>query len=119
MVLSVCIPVYNSDVKVLVLAISKQIAINNLPVEIIVLDDASSPDIELINRDALAEITNTRYFSLPENIGKKIKKSWVRKLKNEFYKGFRRLFLPPQEQQVIIKRLRKEWEREHQQKIIR
>ena len=70
MVLSVCIPVYNSDVKVLVLAISKQIAINNFPVEIIVLDDASSPDIELINRDALAEITNTRYFSLPENIGR-------------------------------------------------
>ena len=70
MVLSVCIPVYNSDVKVLALAISKQIALNNFPVEIIVLDDASSPEIELINRNSLAEITNTRYFSLPENIGR-------------------------------------------------
>jgi len=70
MVLSVCIPVYNSDVKVLALAISKQIAINNFPVEIIVLDDASSPEIELINRDSLVEITNTRYFSLLENIGR-------------------------------------------------
>jgi glycosyltransferase involved in cell wall biosynthesis len=70
MVLSVCIPVYNSDVKVLAIAISKQIAINNFPVEIIVLDDASSPEIELINRNSLVELTNTRYFSLPENIGR-------------------------------------------------
>jgi glycosyltransferase involved in cell wall biosynthesis len=72
MVLSVCIPVYNSDVKVLALAISKQIAINNFPVEIIVLDDASSPEIELINRNSLEEITNTRYFSLPENMGRSV-----------------------------------------------
>ena len=70
MVLSVCIPVFNSDVKELVVAIAKQIAINNYPVEIIVLDDASRADFEAINRNSLDGINNTRYISLPINVGR-------------------------------------------------
>ena len=70
MVLSVCIPVFNSDVKELVVAIAKQIAINNCSVEIIVLDDASRADFEAINRNSLDGINNTRYISLPINVGR-------------------------------------------------
>ena len=70
MVLSVCIPVFNSDVKELVVAIAKQIAINNYPVEIIVLDDASRADFEAINHNSLDGINNTRYISLPINVGR-------------------------------------------------
>ena len=70
MVLSVCIPVYNSEVKELVVAIAKQIVINNYPVEIIVLDDASRADLEAINRNSIDGINNIRYISLPENVGR-------------------------------------------------
>jgi glycosyltransferase involved in cell wall biosynthesis len=43
---SVCIPVFNSDVKKLVAALAEQIVHNQLSAEIVVLDDASSIEME-------------------------------------------------------------------------
>ena len=67
---SVCIPVFNSDVKKLVTALAEQIALNQLSAEIVVLDDASSIEIETQNRAALEGLSHTRYFSLPKNVGR-------------------------------------------------
>ena len=57
---SVCIPVFNSDVKKLVTALAEQIALNQLSAEIVVLDDASSIEIETQNRAALEGLSHTR-----------------------------------------------------------
>jgi len=67
---SVCIPVFNSDVKKLVTALAEQIALNQLSAEIVVLDDASSIEMESQNRISLQELNHTRYFSLPKNVGR-------------------------------------------------
>ena len=68
--LSVCIPVFNSDVKKLVFALHEQTVRDNLSVEIVVLDDASALDLEKQNRDAIEKLSNVRYFSLPKNVGR-------------------------------------------------
>jgi glycosyltransferase involved in cell wall biosynthesis len=49
MKISVCIPVYNFDVRELVFSLSKEIENHKLNAEIILIDDASSKDFITIN----------------------------------------------------------------------
>jgi len=49
--LSILIPVYNYDVRVLAKDLSKQVSAFSIPVEILFLDDCSNDEIKLINKE--------------------------------------------------------------------
>lgn len=67
--ISVCIPVYNTDVSKLVQTLSKQASTHPIPYEIILLDDAST-DIKTKQANNLLEsIGNIRIFENDKNIG--------------------------------------------------
>ena len=66
--LSVCIPVYNVNVGSLVKDLSVQVALLDVPVEIIVIDDHSNVDFNNANKTALAN--KATYIALPENVGR-------------------------------------------------
>lgn len=67
--ISVCIPVYNTDVSKLVQALSKQASAHPIPYEIILLDDAST-DIKIKQANNLLENTgNVKIFENDKNIG--------------------------------------------------
>ncbi len=65
--LSICIPIYNFDVSLLVTELLKQIEITKHPAEIILIDDFSNNNFKEINRK---NIENTIYIELDENIGR-------------------------------------------------
>lgn len=67
--LSVCIPVFQVDVRPLVLALRKQAGALPVPVEIFCLDDASDPAFRAVNRE-LAGQSMLRYEELPRNVGR-------------------------------------------------
>lgn len=65
--ISVCIPVYNFDVEVLLKVLSKQA--KDIGAEIIVIDDHSTV-FEEKNREVAESLDNVRYIRLDENIGR-------------------------------------------------
>lgn len=65
--ISICIPIYNIDVTKLISSLSNQIRADNLPCEIVLIDDASNEDIKHINKDICTKET---YIELPKNIGR-------------------------------------------------
>ena len=65
--LSICIPVFNVDVRPLVQQLNEQIAHADATFQLIVIDDASRPEIKKVNQ-TLASICT--YVELPENIGR-------------------------------------------------
>lgn len=65
--LSVCIPVYNTDISALLNALIREKETCNLPLEIIVIDDASLEKWRKVNR---TYINKVRYFELNSNIGR-------------------------------------------------
>ena len=66
--LSVCIPIYNSDVRTLVNALCEQIAtIPEAAIDIVLIDDASDPAYQTINQFGSACV---KYIQLPQNIGR-------------------------------------------------
>lgn len=67
--ISVCIPVYNTDVRQLVLALDKQASEYGLPYEIILLDDASTLAHTQEQNNSLSSISNLRIFKNESNIG--------------------------------------------------
>jgi glycosyltransferase involved in cell wall biosynthesis len=67
--LSICIPVYNSDVRNLTAGLKKQADATGCPCEILLIDDASDSDYREVNSQ-LAAIDNVRYVELPANIGR-------------------------------------------------
>lgn len=67
--LSICIPVYNYDVRSLVKNLHEQALSLQVPVEIVVLDDASAGEYQKLNRD-IADFDLVRYEILPENAGR-------------------------------------------------
>ena len=69
MSLSILIPVYNRDVTLLVSSLAKLIAQEKIVSEIILLDDASEPDIDLLN-SKLAEGGFIYYFRNQTNLGR-------------------------------------------------
>jgi glycosyltransferase involved in cell wall biosynthesis len=67
--LSILIPVYNRDVTLLVSSLAKLIAQEKIVSEIILLDDASEPDIDLLN-SKLSEAGFIYYFRNQTNLGR-------------------------------------------------
>ena len=66
--LSVCIPIYNSDVCTLVNTLCEQIAtIPEAAIDIVLIDDASDPAYQTINQFASPCV---KYIQLPQNIGR-------------------------------------------------
>lgn len=66
--ISVCIPVYNYDVRPLVYALSDEIQSQNLNVEIIIIDDASQEKHDYILTEN--QKVRTKLFRLTKNIGR-------------------------------------------------
>lgn len=67
--LSVCIPVYNFDVRPLVESLSRQISTGQLACDIVLIDDASDTDYQKINR-LCTDYPAVTYVVLEENIGR-------------------------------------------------
>ncbi|MCB2407745.1 glycosyltransferase [Hymenobacter lucidus] len=67
--LSVLIPVYNRDVTTLVCNLLEQLPDWGGPVEIVCLDDASTPEFRELNR-LVSVLPAVRYQELPRNVGR-------------------------------------------------
>jgi len=67
--LSVCIPVYQVDVRPLVRSLQAQAAVLPIPLEIFCLDDASDPFWQRLNRELEGQDL-VRYEELTENLGR-------------------------------------------------
>lgn len=87
MKLSICIPVYNFDVRELVSDLKKEIAAGSVDAEIILIDDASEEKFIQINRTLQSEVKN--FIFLEKNIGR----SQIRNLFLYYSKGDYLLFL--------------------------
>ncbi|UFH30597.1 glycosyltransferase [Chryseobacterium sp. C-71] len=87
MKLSVCIPVYNFDVRELVFDLKKEIEENRIDAEIILIDDASDENFKTINRELQNEVKN--FILLEKNIGR----SKIRNLFLQYAEGDYLLFL--------------------------
>ncbi len=67
--LSICIPIYNFDVTELVNALTEQSLKQSIPIEIVLIDDASDEDYKKINRGTCKQHT---YIELEKNVGRSI-----------------------------------------------
>ncbi|AYN00759.1 glycosyltransferase family 2 protein [Chryseobacterium sp. 3008163] len=87
MKLSVCIPVYNFDVRELVFDLKKEIKENLIDAEIILIDDASDEKFKTINKELQNEVKS--FVLLEKNIGR----SKIRNLFLQYAEGDYLLFL--------------------------
>ncbi|KXH83333.1 glycosyltransferase family 2 protein [Chryseobacterium kwangjuense] len=87
MLLSVCIPVYNFDVRGLVSDLKKEISVNGLDAEIILIDDASDESFKNTHQILQNEVEN--FIFLEKNIGR----SRIRNLFQKYASGKYLLFL--------------------------
>ncbi|AZA81416.1 glycosyltransferase family 2 protein [Chryseobacterium lactis] len=87
MKLSICIPVYNFDVRELVFDLKKEIKAYHIDAEIILIDDASKEHYKQINQPLQNEVFN--FIFLEKNIGR----SRIRNLFLQFSTGQYLLFL--------------------------
>ncbi len=65
--ISICIPIYNFDVRLLVNTLANQIEKVGVPCELVLIDDYSSEDFRKINQEVCEQHT---YILLTENIGR-------------------------------------------------
>lgn len=68
MKLSICIPVYNFDVRELVYDLKKQITRNELDAEILLIDDASDEYIKMLNNEL--DLYVESFVQLEKNVGR-------------------------------------------------
>lgn len=87
MKLSVCIPVYNFDVRELVFDLKKEIKENLIDAEIILIDDASDEKFKTINKELQNEVKS--FVFLKKNMGR----SKIRNLFLQYAEGDYLLFL--------------------------
>ncbi len=87
MKISVCIPVYNFDIRELVFSLSKEIENQKLNAEIILIDDASTKEFVAINEPLKNNLT--QFIFLEKNIGR----SSIRNLFLNYASGDFLLFL--------------------------
>jgi hypothetical protein len=87
MKLSICIPVYNFDVRELVFDLKKEIENNKIDAEIILIDDASEENFKIINSELQKEVQT--FIFLEKNIGR----ARIRNLFLNYSKGNYLLFL--------------------------
>jgi glycosyltransferase involved in cell wall biosynthesis len=75
--LSVCIPIYNSDVRALVNTLCAQIAaLPDAKIDIVLIDDASEPEFKKCNVFSQSAVKS---YALPQNIGRS-------RIRNTFFK---------------------------------
>lgn len=67
--MSICIPVYNEDVRNLTLSLVHELQQLKINAEILLYDDYSRDEIREMNRE-LSEHSGVRYKELPENVGR-------------------------------------------------
>lgn len=67
--LSVCVPVYNCDVRKLAKQLSDQVKALSIPAEILFYDDGSENRFREINRE-IGSYKSVKYFELPANMGR-------------------------------------------------
>ncbi len=67
--ISVCIPVYNSDVNILVNKLLQEFLRYTIKYEILLIDDASNPEYKQKNSQ-LSQLENVKYIELAENVGR-------------------------------------------------
>lgn len=80
--LSICIPVFNYDVSILVEELHVQLLPESFPYEIVVIDDASHEKYRKINKTAVAK---KKYIQLEKNIGRaKIRNKFLDFTKYDF-----------------------------------
>lgn len=83
MKVSVCIPIYNFNSSALVSDLKYEIELNRLPVEIILIDDASAAKFRLVNK--IFDDKTIRYFQLNDNLGRsKIRNLFLEKASGEY-----------------------------------
>ena len=70
MKLSICIPVYNFDVRELIFDLEKQIEKNGLNAEIILIDDASTEGFKKINKEISETVEH--FVFLEKNVGRSL-----------------------------------------------
>lgn len=87
MKLSICIPVYNFDVRELVFDLKKEIDSQNIDAEIILIDDASKEECKQVNQEIQNNIH--QFIFLEKNIGR----SRIRNLFLQYASGEFLLFL--------------------------
>ncbi len=87
MMLSICIPVYNFDVRNLVFDLKKEIISKEIKVEIILIDDASDDTFKTINKELQHEVKEIVF--LENNVGR----SKIRNLFLQYAEGEYLLFL--------------------------
>lgn len=87
MKISVCIPIYNFDVRELVYELKKEINDNSIDAEIILIDDASNENFIQINNELQNEVE--QFILLEKNSGR----SRIRNLFLKYIKGDYLLFL--------------------------
>lgn len=87
MKLSICIPVYNFDVRGLVFDLKREIENHRMNAEIILIDDASKESFNTLNREIKDKVS--RFVFLSENLGR----SRIRNLFLDFSTGEYLLFL--------------------------
>lgn len=87
MKLSICIPVFNFDVRVLVDDLKKEMERNDIDAEIILIDDSSNAHFKTINSKLQNEVKD--FIFLEKNIGR----SKIRNLFLQYAKGEYLLFL--------------------------
>jgi len=80
--LEVCIPVYNSDVRLLVESLNKEIEQYKLPVSILLVDDFSESKFRTLNKE-LQKIA--RYIELKENVGRSKIRNLLASYSNQEY----------------------------------
>ncbi len=68
--LSICIPVFNFNVAPLVNSLVKEIEKINLPIEIIVADDASTDNTTLKQNEKVSKLKYVTYLTLHKNLGR-------------------------------------------------
>ncbi|MDR3047633.1 MAG: glycosyltransferase [Bacteroidales bacterium] len=80
--LSISIPIYNFNVSNLVSKLDFEIKQKNLPVEIILIDDASAPEFKELNKTICSHFT---YIELEQNIGRaRIRNLFVKYAKYDY-----------------------------------
>jgi len=67
--LTVCIPIYNHDVRPLIFKLKEQADQLGVEYEILLIDDCSTNGCQTLNKDVEA-VPNVRYIELSENIGR-------------------------------------------------
>ncbi|MDR1454230.1 MAG: glycosyltransferase [Tannerella sp.] len=65
---SICIPVYNYDVRTLVHSLHRQSGLTGQPFEILLMDDASRESCHAVN--SAIDLPHVRYIRLAENVGR-------------------------------------------------